>query len=72
MNWRDHVPLELEEPLFHLTLRPVRTNDLLQFDDFAFAALHVRYIQRGRELQLRYTLEALLEMRLNPESTSNG
>jgi len=70
VDWSNHVCLQFEEPLFHLSTSFSRRDGITQFNHFTFTALHVCDIKDVCELQRCDSLEAFLEMRLDSARTS--
>ena len=62
----NHVSLELQQPLLDLTTCFGCGDDVTKLHDLALRALHVRDVEDVRELQLRDSLETLLQVRLYP------
>ena len=62
----NHVSLELQKPLLDLTTSLGRGDGVTKLHNLALRALHVCDVQDVRELQLRDSLETLLQVRLYP------
>ena len=70
VDWGDHVGLQFQQPLFHLTTSPGRGDNVMQLDHLTLTALHMCDFKQVSKLQRCNSLETFLQVWLHPDRTA--